>query len=149
MYLFFWWEFRSEEKIVDWETIWRVMHVSPSCCDLPYGNFFNLSNANWISRQYWSPQLSPIGDFFAFLGDKMTVDCESHCQHCVVCNRAKSGRRGGDALQPLGVPKYPWEIVVIYYVTDLPKSGTYGYTHVLWWFVTSLKWPTSFHATRK
>jgi hypothetical protein len=33
-------------------------------------------------------------------------------------------------LQPLGIPEYPWEIVGIDYVTDLPKSGTDGYISV-------------------
>ena len=27
--------------------------------------------------------------------DKMTFDCKTYCQHCVVCNRAKPDRRGG------------------------------------------------------
>ncbi len=31
-------------------------------------------------------------------------------------------------MQPLGITKYPWEFVGIDCVTDLPKSGTYGYT---------------------
>ncbi len=39
-------------------------------------------------------------------------------------------RKGGAALQPLGIPEYPWEIVGIDYGTDLPKSGTYGHTYV-------------------
>ena len=33
-------------------------------------------------------------------------------------------------MQPLGIPKYPWEVVGIHYVTDLPKSGLYGDTAV-------------------
>jgi hypothetical protein len=48
-----------------------------------------------------------------FWWDKMTFDCKSRCQHCVVCNRAKSDRRGGSALQPLGISKYHWEIVTL------------------------------------
>ena len=54
----------------------------------------------------------------------------SHFQRCIVCNRAKPDRRGGAALQPLGIPKYPWEIVGIDYVTDLPKSCTDGFITV-------------------
>ncbi len=65
-----------------------------------------------------------------FWWDKMMFDCKSHCQQCLVCKRAKPDRRGGAALQPLGIPNYPWEIVGIDYVTDLPKSGTCGYTAV-------------------
>ncbi len=61
----------------------------------------------------------------------MTFVCKSHCLHCVVCNRAKPDRRGGYALQLLETLEYPWEVVGIDYVTDLPKSGTYGYTIVL------------------
>ena len=38
---------------------------------------------------------------------------------------------GVAALQPLGIPEYPWEIVGIDYVIDLPKTGTNGYTSVL------------------
>ena len=60
----------------------------------------------------------------------MTFDCKSHWQRCIVCNRAKPNRRGGAALQPLGIPEYPWEIVGIDYVADLPKSGIDGYTSV-------------------
>jgi hypothetical protein len=30
----------------------------------------------------------------------------------------------------LRIPEYPWEIVGIYYVVDLPKSGLYGHTIV-------------------
>ena len=60
----------------------------------------------------------------------MTFDYKSHCQRCIVCNRAKPDRRGGAALQPLGIPEYRREIVGIDYVTDLPKSGTDGYTSV-------------------
>ncbi len=47
-----------------------------------------------------------------------------------MCKRAKPDRKGGVALQPLGIPDYPWEIVGIDYVTDLPKSGTYDNTKV-------------------
>ena len=57
--------------------------------------------------------------------------CETDCQHCVVCNRAKLDRRGGSSLQPLGIPEYPWEIIEIDYVADLPESGTNGDTSVL------------------
>ncbi len=30
----------------------------------------------------------------------------------------------------MGISEYPWEIVGIDHVTDLPKSGTYGHTSV-------------------
>ena len=33
-------------------------------------------------------------------------------------------------MQPLGIQEYPWEIVGIDDVTDLPKSGIDGYTSV-------------------
>ena len=58
----------------------------------------------------------------------MTFECNSHCPRCIICNRANPDRKGGDALQPLGIPEYPWEIVGIDYVTDLPLSGIAGYT---------------------
>ncbi len=48
-----------------------------------------------------------------------------------MCNITKPYRRGGNALQPMGILEYPWEIIDIDYFTDLPKSGTYGYTNVL------------------
>jgi hypothetical protein len=69
--------------------------------------------------------------------DTMTFDCKSYCQHCVVCNRGKLDRRGGASLQHLGIPEYPWEIVGIDYATDLPKSGTCGYTHVYYYGLSS------------
>ena len=62
--------------------------------------------------------------------DKMTFDCNSYCQHCVICNGAKPGRRDRASLQPMEIPKYPWEIVGVAYVTDLLKSGLNGYTSV-------------------
>jgi hypothetical protein len=34
----------------------------------------------------------------------------------------------GPTLQALGVPQYPWKIIGIGYATDIPKSGSYGYT---------------------
>ncbi len=56
----------------------------------------------------------------------MTLDCKLYCQYCVICNKAKPDRIVGTSLQPLGIPEYPWEIVGIDYVTDLPKRGLYG-----------------------
>ncbi len=35
-------------------------------------------------------------------------------------------RRGEGALQPLGNPKYPWDIVGVEYLTYLTKSGSHG-----------------------
>ena len=63
----------------------------------------------------------------------MTFDCNSHCQHCIVCYRAKPDRKGGVALQPLGITEFPWEIVGIDYVTDFPKSGIDGYRAVFYY----------------
>jgi len=60
--------------------------------------------------------------------DKIILNCKLYCQHCVICNRAKPNRRGGASLQPLGIPEYSWEIVGIDYVSDLPKSSSYGPT---------------------
>jgi hypothetical protein len=48
----------------------------------------------------------------------------------VICNRAKPDRRGGASLQPLGIPEYPWEIVGIDYVKDIPISGLYDHKFV-------------------
>ena len=50
-----------------------------------------------------------------FWWDKMTFDSKSRCQRCIVCCRAKLDRKGGAALQPLGIREYPWEIVGIDY----------------------------------
>jgi hypothetical protein len=62
--------------------------------------------------------------------DRMMFDCKSHCQRCIFCNRMKPDRKGEATLQPLRIPEYPWEIVGIDYVTDLPKSGIDAYTTV-------------------
>jgi hypothetical protein len=84
-----------------------------------------------------------------FWWDMMMFDCKSHCQRCIVCNRAKPDRRGGAALQPLGIPEFPWEIVGIDYVTDLPKAALMV-THLsLLWFAILQKWLTSYHATKR
>jgi len=63
-----------------------------------------------------------------FWWDRMTFGFKSYCQRCIVCNRAKPDRKGGAALQPLGILKYPWEIIGIEYVTDLLESCIDGYT---------------------
>jgi len=61
----------------------------------------------------------------------MSFDCKAHCSKCVVCNRAKPSRHGSSSLSPLSVPNYPWEIVGIYFVTDLPKSSKYNFFAIL------------------
>ena len=38
-------------------------------------------------------------------------------------NRSKPCGQGSSSLSPLGVPNYPWEIVGMDFVTDLPKSS--------------------------
>ena len=61
----------------------------------------------------------------------MAFDCSAYCRICIACNRAKPDRRGSASLNPLGVPVYPWEIVGIDYVTDLPRSGSHGHSSVV------------------
>jgi hypothetical protein len=56
----------------------------------------------------------------------MTFDCKSHYKRCIVCNRVKPDRKEGAALQPLGILEYPWGIVGIDYVADIPKSDIDG-----------------------
>ncbi len=59
----------------------------------------------------------------------MEFDCKLYCHNCVVCKiRAKPDRKEATALQPLEVPNYPWEIVGIDCVIDLPKICSYCYT---------------------
>ena len=58
----------------------------------------------------------------------MTFVCKTYCQHCVTDNRANHYRRGGVSLHPLRIPEYPWEIVEMNYVINLPKGGTNGST---------------------
>ena len=52
--------------------------------------------------------------------DKMAFDCKSYCKHCVVYKRATLDSKWGADLQPLGASNYPWEILGIDYVIDLP-----------------------------
>ena len=58
----------------------------------------------------------------------MFFDCKAHCYNCVVCNQAKPSRHGSSSLSPLGVPNYPWEIVSMDFITDLPKSSKHNFT---------------------
>ena len=60
----------------------------------------------------------------------MTWECKLYCQHCVKCNNAIPDQRGGASLQPLGNSNFPWKIVGIDYVIDLPNNGLYGSTSV-------------------
>jgi len=61
----------------------------------------------------------------------MSFDCKNHCSNCVVCNRVKPSRQGSASLPPLGVPEYPWEVVGMEFVNDLPKSSKLQYTAIL------------------
>ena len=61
----------------------------------------------------------------------MSFDCKAHCSNSVVCNRAKPSRQGSSSLSPLGVPNYPWGILGMDYVTDLPKSSKNNFTVIL------------------
>ena len=61
----------------------------------------------------------------------MSFDCKAHCSNCVVCNRAKPSRQGSSSLSPLGVPNYPWEIVGVDFVTDIPKISKYTFIAIL------------------
>ena len=58
-------------------------------------------------------------------------DCKNYVGKCVVCNRAKPDRRGCAPVNPLPVPAYPWEVVGVDYITNLPKSGKHKYTAVM------------------
>jgi hypothetical protein len=57
-----------------------------------------------------------------FWWERISFDCKAHCSNCVVCNRAKPSRQGSSSLSSLGVQNYPWEIVGMDFVTDLPKK---------------------------
>jgi len=61
----------------------------------------------------------------------MSLDCKAHSSNYVICNRAKPSTQGSSSLSPLGVPKYPWEIVGMVFVTDLPKSFKNNFTAIL------------------
>jgi len=61
----------------------------------------------------------------------MYFNCKAHCSECVVSNRAKPSRQGSSPLSPLCVLNYPWEIVGMDFVKDLPKSSKYNFTAIL------------------
>jgi len=55
------------------------------------------------------------------MNECILISNKAHCSNCVVCNRAKPSRHGSSSLSPLDVPNYPWEIIGMDFVTDLPK----------------------------
>jgi len=67
----------------------------------------------------------------------MTFDRKTHCKRCIVCNRAKTDRKGRVDLQLLGILEYPWEIVGIDYVADLRKSGIDGHHTAVFYYCLS------------
>jgi len=83
----------------------------------------NVGHPNWLRllatslKQFW--------------WEGMFVDCKAHCSICVVCNRAKPNRHGSSSFSPLCAPNYPWEIVCMYFVTDLPKSPKFNFNAIL------------------
>jgi hypothetical protein len=48
-----------------------------------------------------------------------------------VCTRAKLSRQDSLSLSPLGDPNYPWGIVGMDFVTDLPKRSKYNFNAIL------------------
>jgi hypothetical protein len=66
-----------------------------------------------------------------FWWERLSFDCKNYCSNCVVCNRAKPSRQGSASLSPLDVPKYPWEVVGMDFVIDLPKSSKLQYMAIL------------------
>lgn len=77
----------------------------------------------------WRRLLATLLERFWWRG--ITADCKKYCAECIVCNRSKPIRRGAAPIHPLPVPRYPFEVVGLDFVTDLPKSGKHGYTAVL------------------
>ena len=69
----------------------------------------------------WRRMLAALLRRFWWRG--ISADCKKYCANCVECNRSKPLRRGRAPVHPLPVPQYPWEVVGLDYVTDLPKSG--------------------------
>jgi hypothetical protein len=57
-----------------------------------------------------------------FWWDKLTFARKSHCQHRVMCKKAKPGRRGEVLFNPWELFQYPWEIIGIDYVINPPKK---------------------------
>jgi hypothetical protein len=116
----------------------RNVPVSPTCCDPPSGK---ASKKALILELYddvghHNYRRLMISLLKRYQWDKIAFNCKLYFRHCVVCKRARPDRKGGVALQPLGVSQYPWEIVGIDYVTDLPKI-VLMVTHMpLLWFVT-------------
>ena len=84
-----------------------------------------------------------------FWWDKMTFDCKSHCQRYIVCNRANPDRRGGVALQPLGIPEYHGKLLVLITSQIFLKVALVVIHPFLLWFVSLRKWLILFHATRR
>ena len=77
----------------------------------------------------WKRMLAGLLKRFWWKG--ISADCKDYCSRCVVCNRAKPHRRGQAPVHPLPVPKYPWEVVGVDFVTCLPRSGKSSYTAVM------------------
>ena len=75
-----------------------------------------IMSAIQIGGVYWQIFLN------VFWWERMSFDSKNHCSNRDVCNRAKPSRQGSASLSPLGVPKYPWEIVGMDFVTDIFKS---------------------------
>jgi hypothetical protein len=66
-----------------------------------------------------------------FLWERMLFDGKAHCSTCVVCNRAKPSRQGSSSLSPLGARNYPWVIIGMDFVTDVPKSSKCNFAAIL------------------
>ena len=66
-----------------------------------------------------------------FVWERMLFDCKNLCSNSVVGKRGEPSRQGSTSLFPLSVSEYPWEIVGMDFVTDLPKSSKLQYDVIL------------------
>jgi hypothetical protein len=65
-----------------------------------------------VARSYWWPQMS------RYIG--------TYCRTCDMCLRTKKDRRAPVGhLQPLAIPQYPWQIVSVDFITELPEANGY------------------------
>ena len=69
-----------------------------------------------VARSYWWPQMG------RYIG--------TYCRTCDLCLRTKVDRRAPmGELQPLPVPAYPWQIISVDFITELPEA--HGYDAVM------------------
>ncbi|KAL2235771.1 UNVERIFIED_CONTAM: Transposon Tf2-11 polyprotein [Sesamum indicum] len=87
---------------------------------------------SWIADDQWKPPIRGEERTYAlvqraYYWPQMRDDVETYVRTCLICQQDKADhQKKASLLQPLPIPKRPWESVSMDYISGLPKVGDLG-----------------------